>query len=337
MTNDLSTLSGALLEMKDQLIYELGQKGVTASYSSSTGLLGLIGEISNIQTGSSCYHIKFDSSSYTAINGSITVSATLQQNYSTVSGETVTFSASGISQTVTTDSNGVATTTLTGLTSDITLTVSYSNVSDTCSITVVNYLFYDACDSSTGLSNYGSIIQVENSTSATMTYDSTMNAYLLSSTGSGMKIFPVNALDGLTQLKFSMELYVPSNANSSTSPCIEIATVNKTSVGYGFSTEANRLIRHRFANGSWKENYNVSGSNTIVKGEWCYYECSVNGTSVTANVYRADKTTLVGTNTYTLTNNSTDYNTSTNRRYGVGIGWSNGAYGYVRNIKAETL
>ena len=49
MTNDLSTLSGALLEMKDQLIYELGQKGVTASYDSSTGLLGLIGEISNIQ------------------------------------------------------------------------------------------------------------------------------------------------------------------------------------------------------------------------------------------------------------------------------------------------
>lgn len=51
MTNDTSTLSGSLDEMKDQLISELGDKGVTASYSSSTGLLGLIGEISNIQTG----------------------------------------------------------------------------------------------------------------------------------------------------------------------------------------------------------------------------------------------------------------------------------------------
>ena len=51
MSNDTSTLNGSLLEMKDQLIYELGQKGVTASYDSSTGLLGLIGDISNIQTG----------------------------------------------------------------------------------------------------------------------------------------------------------------------------------------------------------------------------------------------------------------------------------------------
>ena len=51
MTNDTSTLSGSLDEMKDQLISELGDKGVTASYSSSTGLLGLIGEISNIQQG----------------------------------------------------------------------------------------------------------------------------------------------------------------------------------------------------------------------------------------------------------------------------------------------
>ena len=50
MTNDTSTLSGSLDEMKDQLIYQLGQKGVTATYSSSTGLLGLVGAISNIQT-----------------------------------------------------------------------------------------------------------------------------------------------------------------------------------------------------------------------------------------------------------------------------------------------
>ena len=54
MTNDLTTLDGSLDEMKDQLISELGDKGVTATYDSSTGLLGLIGEISNIQTGSTC-------------------------------------------------------------------------------------------------------------------------------------------------------------------------------------------------------------------------------------------------------------------------------------------
>ena len=49
MTNDTSTLNGSLLEMKDQLIYELAQKGVTANYDSSTGLLGLIDKIEDIE------------------------------------------------------------------------------------------------------------------------------------------------------------------------------------------------------------------------------------------------------------------------------------------------
>ena len=50
ITNDTSDLNGSLLEMKDQLIYELGEQGVTASYDSSTGLLGLIHKIADIQT-----------------------------------------------------------------------------------------------------------------------------------------------------------------------------------------------------------------------------------------------------------------------------------------------
>jgi len=50
MTNDLTTLSGSLDEMKDQLISELDNKGVTATYSAQTGILGLVSQISNIQT-----------------------------------------------------------------------------------------------------------------------------------------------------------------------------------------------------------------------------------------------------------------------------------------------
>ena len=142
MTNDLTTLSGALLEMKDQLIYELGQKGVTASYDSSTGLLGLIGEISNIQTGGgSCYHIELDNSAYTT-TGSLTVSATLQSNYQPLSNATVTFTGGTSTVTATTDSNGVATATV-NFSSSGTLTASYSNVSDTATVTVQTYLFYD--------------------------------------------------------------------------------------------------------------------------------------------------------------------------------------------------
>ena len=55
MTNDLTTLSGSLDEMKDQLITELDGKGVTATFDSSTGLLGLVSKIGDIQTsGGGC-------------------------------------------------------------------------------------------------------------------------------------------------------------------------------------------------------------------------------------------------------------------------------------------
>ena len=51
MSNDTTTLSGSLDEMKDQLISELGDKGVTATFDSTTGLLGLVSKIGDIQTG----------------------------------------------------------------------------------------------------------------------------------------------------------------------------------------------------------------------------------------------------------------------------------------------
>ena len=147
MPNDTSTLSGALLEMKDQLIYELGQKGVTASYDSSTGLLGLIGEISNIQTGGSCYHIEFSEASYVAVGGSATLEVYLQSNYQPLSGATVTFTGSDSSSyTGITNSNGVATATVTSISSNTTFTCSYSNVSDTCEVIVQSHLYAPLLD-----------------------------------------------------------------------------------------------------------------------------------------------------------------------------------------------
>ena len=77
MTNDTTTLSDSLDEMKDQLIYQLGQKGVTATYSSSTGLLGLVSKIGDIQTGgSSCPKLvmgEFTTGSSGASTGSVSI------------------------------------------------------------------------------------------------------------------------------------------------------------------------------------------------------------------------------------------------------------------------
>ncbi|MBQ6345182.1 MAG: hypothetical protein IJI96_03605 [Methanobrevibacter sp.] len=79
MTNDTSTLSGSLDEMKDQLISELGDKGVTATFDSSTGLLGLISKIGDIEQGSSgCPNLV--TGTFTTANSNGTGSVSLSYN-----------------------------------------------------------------------------------------------------------------------------------------------------------------------------------------------------------------------------------------------------------------
>lgn len=81
MTNDLTTLDGSLDEMKDQLISELGDKGVTATFDSTTGLLGLVSKIGDIQTGggTSCPRLvmgTFTTGSTRASTGTVTINYT---------------------------------------------------------------------------------------------------------------------------------------------------------------------------------------------------------------------------------------------------------------------
>ena len=80
MTNDTSTLAGSLDEMKDQLISELGDKGVTATFDSSTGLLGLVSKIGDIQQGgTSCPKLvqgTFTTGSTRASTGTVSISYT---------------------------------------------------------------------------------------------------------------------------------------------------------------------------------------------------------------------------------------------------------------------
>lgn len=180
MTNDISTLSGALLEMKDQLIYQLGQKGVTASYDSTTGLLGLIGEISNIQQGGgSCYHIEFSKSSYTAVGGSATLEVYLQSNYAPLSGATVTVTGSDSSlYSGITNNEGVASVTVSNISAETTFTASYSNVSDTCTVTVSQFIFYDDATSDNS-SQYTSYAIQGTSGKVNIAWNSTEQAYAI--------------------------------------------------------------------------------------------------------------------------------------------------------------
>ena len=343
MTNDTSTLSGALLEMKDQLIYELGQKGVTATYSSSTGLLGLIAKIGDIQTGGggSCYHIEFEQSSYIAVGGSATVSVYLQSNYAPLSGATVSVTGSdGSSYTCITNSNGIGSCTVTGITAETTFTASYSNVSDTCTVNAQSYLFYDECTSSTGLSNYDTtnIIKVNGTASVpNLSYDSGMNAYKLYGSGNYRSMYTIPTLNGLDNYKISMEVRCTQNnwLNSCGFGLLIDSTSNSSYcfVGQVRGSSEWRAIRYTInsTTNSALGSSDVSLS-TNANGRWLKTEMIVNDTQITWKLYDGNGNLLMTDGPYTITDNN-------NHKCGLVITTEKGAnyICYVRNIQAESL
>lgn len=118
----------------------LTQQGVTAS--ANDGLTTLANKILDIQ-GSS-YHIEFSKDSYVAVGGTATLEIMLQENYAPKVGATVTVTGGDSSvYTGITDNTGVATVTVT-VNSETTFTASYSNVSDTCIVTVSRIIYQPA-------------------------------------------------------------------------------------------------------------------------------------------------------------------------------------------------
>ena len=313
MSNDTSTLSGALLEMKDQLIYELGQKGVTASYDSSTGLLGLIGRISDIQTGGSCYHIEFSEDSYTAVGGSATLEIYLQENYAPKSGATVTVTGSDSSlYTGITNSSGIASVTVNNISSQTTFTATYSNVSTQCTVTVSSYIFYDE-GSASGVSNYGTIPHREGSADPTYTisYDSTENAYLFQGECC------ISQLTGITD-DFRLEVDMKRTVNSE---WCSLEFVQNTGNGFFYGGSGGRWQGHYYQNNSWRGS--ISGGGTSSVDTWYHLELVKNGTSITINCYDSTGTTLLKSASRTYAN-SDNY-------YGILL------TGYFKNVKAEYI
>ena len=200
------------------------------------------------------------------------------------------------------------------------------------------YLFYDECNSADGLSNYGSVYSIENNTNATITYDSTMNAYKISSTGGGAKVFPITALTGLTSLHLEAEFYLPSTTNRNTSCGLEVMGTNHTSWGTVQNKIDNLYGYHIFRNNSFVENVTAkSGANL---DEWIRFKIDIDGVNVTYSFEQLDGTVIYQSTTLNLSTlvGSTYYTTAEDRQYGIGIAWNSyTCYSYVRNIKATTL
>lgn len=191
-------------------------------------------------------------------------------------------------------------------------------------------LFEDACNSSSGLSNYGSSVAVRGSgSSMTMEYNSTENAYKIYGSGNYYSMIPIPDLNDEDEYKISADFKGQSLNANGVGLCIDNRN-DTTSYSYAIWMEAGyKFIGKQFSlnvDGTANQHTGLSlNSNT-----WYHMELIVNGNSLTGNLY--DGSTLLATDSTTLTVN--------NKQVGIFLLTQNGTTNsacYVKNIKAETL
>ena len=332
--NDTSTLNGALQELGETMASNLQAKGVTAS--ASDGLTTLAGKILTIPAGS-CYHIEFSEDSYTAVGGSATLEIYLQENYQPKSGATVTVVGSDSSlYSGITNSNGIAEVTVTGITTTTTFTCSYSNVSDTCTVEVSQYLFYDECTSSDRLSEYGSYHQLKTTTATlVLSYDTSKNAYKLATNGvDGFADIPIPALDNKNNFYVEAEFFTTDSSTGGQPGLVVYPPADTTRNGVMFRDIANinRCGVLKFVNGSESgESGNSAQSSLVVYNNWIRIRLEVSGTSVKGIWLKSDGTEVYNY-TYTV-----PYTSGAMRLGLAALPKSSSKPYYVRNIKAGLL
>ncbi len=284
------------------------------------------------------YSLTFSSTSYTTnSSGDATVSAVLTDNGVSVSGATVTFTGGTSTVTATTNSSGVATATV-HFTSDGTLTATSNGATDTCSIILLTYLFYDDCSSASGLSNYGTLHQLRvQNVAGTLTYDSGMNAYKITTTtanNDGFCDFPIPALDNKDSYYIEAEFYTTDTTTGGQPGLVVYPTTSTGGYGvfYRDIASINRCGVLKFNN--WAENGesgNSQQSSLPVGNNWIRVRLEVNGTSVKGIWSKTDGTEVYN-HTYTVPYNSGEL------RVGLTALLKFTSYPYyVRNIKAEYL
>ena len=277
------------------------------------------------------YSLALDQSSYTT-SGSLSVSATLLDDGVAVSGATVSFTGGTSTVTATTDSSGVATATV-NFTSSGTLTATYSNVSDTATVTVQSYLFYDACDSSSGLTNYGTPLMMKGSGgSVELTYDSGNNCYKVNPTSNRagetmcIPITPMNSKDNY-KLTFKIK-HGSSVAQNQPSVFVYDNTLSAPTF-YGIRYIGNGTMTCHTFNQSTDNGTNSVSYSTGISSKWFTITLQREGTSLTLKVDDEN-----GVNRYNKTH------TASGNINAVGFGvyvYDNTRYYYIKDIVAEAL
>ena len=206
-------------------------------------------------------------------------------------------------------------------------------MSDTCTVTFSSHLFYDECNSATGLSQYGSSVLVRGSDAAiTMTYNTNENAYQLSGTGNWHAMIPIPALNDEDNYKISAN-FKGQNIHYNAVGFFLDNRNDTTSYGQAFdlSIYDKRILGRQYRVSSDGSESNSSTVSSLSASNYYKLEMTVNGSALSAKLYDSGGTELTSTST-TLS--------VSNKQMGLFLFCETGSTNsvcYVKNIVADSL
>lgn len=327
MTNDLTTLSGSLTECKDQLISELANQGVTATYDPTTGLLGLIAKISEITPVVQTLTL---TSNKSILSYADSESATLTATHSGGSGKTVEIynAVTGVKIGDATDNN------------DGTYTYTYSasgygdiSMTATSGALESNAISIEDCyDIITGLtdetSKFGSSIALRNNGASTIVYDSTNQWYTWTNTvGSSESMIPLSNAKGLNSIEIIYDAYLTTHGSS----ILGLTTYHNSSNWERLSNLNYNTVVAKNVNGSFSETDAQLG--TDIKNLWVHVKFTITNNTITKKITYND--TVIQEATENIDSTWFDSNTEYGLPVVWGTDWSNNSR--FKNFKIKAI
>ena len=316
----------------------VGSHSITAVASETDTTSSSTSSASTLTVLDHDYSISFSQASYPATGGSATLECTLLDNNVPVEGATISVSGSDRSlYSSITNSNGVAEVVVSNISTDTTFTCSYSNVNDTCTVTVPTYLYYDIPDSDRSSTYTDKSLQRSNYTNyIPLTYNSAGYYTIQASSGNTdynhyVKVIPT--LTGENNIKFSCE--VKTNIFDGGNRFGILVGDNNAYKSQKFQIASNKLEILTLVGPATESNVKTETISSLATDTWYKMELTVQGTSYTFNLKTLDDTVLF---TYTGTLSASVITSSTSKMYGLYyVNYMPTSIKYFRNIKAEAL
>ena len=304
-----------------------------ATYTYATSSVGSFSFSASYQTSTSnsvsvsvnhSYSLAFSQATYTASGGSATLECTLLEDNVAKTGASITVTGTDSSTyTATTNNSGVASVTVTGINASTAFTATYQGATATCTVTVQTYLFYDACDSATTLSNYESSITLRNSGSSAMTQNGTKHQ--LTITNQGQSFIEIPALEGVTD-SFKMIIHSQSSNHCGIGLCLYIDANNWYTIG----DTSEKIWTYQKVNGTFS--YTEGSATPSYIGAELIQECIYDSQTHKMTLNRYDSNMV-----FIQSKEFSVPSTITNPHWGVATDWYKNAYVLLEKIEVESL